>query len=478
MALKKEQMLAEFERKTIRTIALGEPLIHGLNNDQRAAFFKLRNFIMSPEDSIFVLKGYAGTGKTFLVQRLVEFIRKIDPYGQIALTAPTNKAVRVLMRGTKLQAKNVAYITVHSLLGLKETIDAEGNITFTRDNRNKNTIIDISYLIIDELSMLDDKLYNDIYNYHRETVRIIMMGDPAQIPPVGASDCIPFRKDAKNAYKIREATLKEIMRQTHGNPIIEASFGVRENISSKNLPVLQTKLNKDQQGVVVLDAKDPMIKPKMQELLKEYFDCDSFKADPDYAKVIAWRNTTVGYFNTMIRAILYGEDAAQIVNGEKLIVSKPILIKDRAMLNTSEELVVNSVFPTDKSAYVVDGHMSFKVYRCNVEYASNSGNIARVQIDILREESRKDYDAACEKLKQRAKTAKLSEAWVRYYEFIRLFADVAYNYAITAHKAQGSTYSNVFLIEKDIDVNPKIVERNRIKYTAYSRPTQKLFILK
>jgi ATP-dependent exoDNAse (exonuclease V) alpha subunit len=56
--------------------------------------------------------------------------------------------------------------------------------------------------------------------------------------------------------------------------------------------------------------------------------------------------------------------------------------------------------------------------------------------------------------------------------------NVMHNYAITAHKAQGSTYENVILIEEDLDRNKKIVERNRIKYTAYTRAKNKLFILK
>jgi ATP-dependent exoDNAse (exonuclease V) alpha subunit len=68
--------------------------------------------------------------------------------------------------------------------------------------------------------------------------------------------------------------------------------------------------------------------------------------------------------------------------------------------------------------------------------------------------------------------------WVKYYKAQQAFADVAYNYAITAHKSQGSTYKNVFVIEDDIDFNTNIVERNKIKYTSYTRPTDKLFIFK
>ena len=69
-------------------------------------------------------------------------------------------------------------------------------------------------------------------------------------------------------------------------------------------------------------------------------------------------------------------------------------------------------------------------------------------------------------------------AWVTYFNILKWNAEVGYNYAITAHKSQGSTYTHVILIEEDMEGNKRTVERNRIKYTAYSRPTNKLFILR
>jgi hypothetical protein len=70
------------------------------------------------------------------------------------------------------------------------------------------------------------------------------------------------------------------------------------------------------------------------------------------------------------------------------------------------------------------------------------------------------------------------KAWVAYYAFMRQFADVGYNYSITAHRSQGSTYSNTFVMEGDIRANPNIFERNRILYTAYTRAAQRLFVVK
>jgi ATP-dependent exoDNAse (exonuclease V) alpha subunit len=67
---------------------------------------------------------------------------------------------------------------------------------------------------------------------------------------------------------------------------------------------------------------------------------------------------------------------------------------------------------------------------------------------------------------------------MKYYNFTRRYADVSWGYSISAHKSQGSTYKNVFVLEDDIDKNWDVIERNRIKYTAFTRASSNLFVLK
>ena len=67
--------------------------------------------------------------------------------------------------------------------------------------------------------------------------------------------------------------------------------------------------------------------------------------------------------------------------------------------------------------------------------------------------------------------------WGKFYEAKRMFADIGYNYAITAHKSQGSTYETAFVVESDIDIQRDIENRNRIKYTAFTRPSKRLVII-
>jgi len=70
------------------------------------------------------------------------------------------------------------------------------------------------------------------------------------------------------------------------------------------------------------------------------------------------------------------------------------------------------------------------------------------------------------------------KTWLHYYNFLRRYADVAYGYSSTAHKSQGSTYNTVFVLEDDIDMNLDAIERNRIKYTAYTRASRKVYVLR
>jgi superfamily I DNA/RNA helicase len=115
--------------------------------------------------------------------------------------------------------------------------------------------------------------------------------------------------------------------------------------------------------------------------------------------------------------------------------------------------------------------VEIRYYDCIVTYQSyDTQETLRKRIKVLCEESEQAYKWLCHSFKK-------VEDWRGYTEMLERFAKVKYNYAITCHKAQGSTYGTVFLIEDDIDKNFKAIERNRIKYTAFTRPKDKLYIL-
>jgi exodeoxyribonuclease-5 len=465
-----------------------------LNSDQAKAFDELRDFIYNKgDDSVYVLKGWAGTGKTYCVSLLVryalEVIHPTHNWYKIAVTGPTNKSVRVIKKTSGLRNSRVSFQTIHKLLGLTEKITNDGKQEFVNQGEFKPQINSIKLLIIDEVSMLNDDLFHEILKY-REKIKIICMGDPAQIPPVGRPDCIPFREELAEHYRIKTLDLKQIMRQKEGNAIIESSVVIRSNLGSPNNPVEPvTKINNGGEGIEFLNLNSLEIRRSFSNILSKYFNSDEFKKNSEYSKVIAWRNKTVATMNDLIRRVIYGDESlvSKILVGEKLIANNPVVQNETVVLNTNDEFTVESfkVKEDDLRFKISDNpdddyySIVLKYYETVVSYLDDADEVIKVNIKMLHEDSQSDFNKLANILKQRAIQKKgKDKSWVIYYNLLRRYADVNFSYCITAHKSQGSTYDTTFVLEDDIDINWDIIERNRIKYTAYTRASRKVYVLK
>ena len=468
--------------------------LESLNSDQKTAFEDLRDFICDKgDDSVYVLKGWAGTGKTYCVSVLVRYVLEVihptHNWYRIAVTGPTNKSVRVIKKTSGLKNPRVSFQTIHKMLGLTERITKEGVQEFVNQGDFQPKIKTVKLLIIDEVSMLNDDLFQEVLKY-RDRIKIICMGDPAQIPPVGKPDCIPFREELAAGYRIKTLNLKQIMRQKKDNAIIESSVAIRSELGRAKNPVEPvTKLNEKGEGIEFLNLNIPETRKGFSEILRRYFVTDEFKKDSEYAKIIAWRNKTVATMNDVIRKVIYGDEAlgSKILVGEKLIANNPIIQGESIVLNTNDEFSVDSfVIDSDDLRYHVSDHpdaepfpITLKYYETVVSYLDDEDETVRVNIQILHEDSEMDFKKLANMLKLRAIEKKgKDKSWLVYYNFLRKYADVNYGYCITAHKSQGSTYNTTFVLEDDIDMNWEIVERNRIKYTAYTRSSRKLYVLK
>lgn len=457
-----------------------------LNDDQKKAFDQLRDFIYdSQDDSIYVLKGWAGTGKTFCVSLLVRYVLDViypsKNWYRVAVTGPTNKSVRVIKKTTGIKNVRVTFQTIHKLLGLTERITSDGQQEFVNQGDFIPQIQKTKLLIIDEVSMLNDDLFHEILRY-RDKVKIICMGDPAQIPPVGKPDCIPFRDELSEMYGVKTIDLKTIMRQKEDNPIIEKSVRIRTDLENPYVQTgTQTMVNDNEEGVEFLNLNSSDIRSTFPEILSKYFNSDEFKDDPEYAKIIAWRNKTVEKMNYVVRKVIYGEEnvGEKILIGEKLIANNPIIEMNQILFNTNDEFTVDK-FDIKKWTTSIEGEKyDIKFYETGVSFINDDDKRVVYYIDILHEDSESLFNVLASKLKKIAIEKRGKEkTWIKYYDFLRRFADVSYAYAITAHKSQGSTYTTAFVLEDDIDVNQNVVERNRIKYTAYTRSSKKLYVLK
>ena len=459
-----------------------------MNTDQRIAFERLLTYIMDKDDHrIFVLKGWAGTGKTFCISLLVNYILdEVYPnkdWYKIAVTGPTNKSVRVIKQASGLYSPRLSFQTIHKLLGLKERITMDGRQEFVADHETgfKPAINSTKLLIIDEVSMLNDDLFEKVIE-RRDKTKIICMGDPAQIPPVGRPDCIPFMDELLEQYGIKTLQLNTIMRQKLDNPIISSSVLIRENVGRPvSLVPLENKVNAKGEGIEFININNVEVRRSFSDILARYFKTEEFEKNSEYCKVIAWRNKTVATMNGIVRKVIYGEDAltSKILVGEKLIANNPIIWQSDILFNTNDEFTVHEYKIKNSKVSIDHELVNLKYYETEVYYLDDNGERCKEVIDILHESSQSDFQKAANFLKAEALAKKgKDKSWIQYYDFLRTFADVSYGYSITAHKSQGSTYTVTFLSEDDIDLNLDVVERNRIKYTAYTRASKKLYVIK
>lgn len=439
-----------------------------LNDQQAEAFDKVVAFIKNKDKngSMFSLKGYAGTGKTFTMSRIVEHIENILPRYKIAMTAPTNKAVQVLRESSEVSPK-VVFKTIHSLLGLKEVIKESGQIEFEKDpQENERGILSYKIIIVDEVSMLADKLFFELKRYC-DQVKIIFMGDPAQIPPVGKEDCEPFLFPEE--HKIIEYQLTKIMRQANGSAIVDNSFKIRENLEFDGMRFERGN------DVEIFSATEQ--RPDIAKVFEESFPKGKKVID---VRVIAWTNQKVRDYNTYIRKLIYGEEVARYMDNERLIMNKPFQVEhsdNMDVLTTNQEIDILNL--RVKEAFL-EG-VPVKVYDTRISYINTRGQTKQGNIQIIHEGSEKLLNNALEEIKHKAITGPQQDrkqTWALYYRLLRSVADVAYSYAITAHKSQGSTYKTAIVDVRNIAMNQRVVERNRILYTSITRAKSKLYLIK
>jgi ATP-dependent exoDNAse (exonuclease V) alpha subunit len=457
-----------------------------LNGDQRAAFARLVKYVRDPKDgSVYVLKGWAGTGKTFCISFFINYLLnelyEDKAWYKIAVTGPTNKSVRVIKKSTGIYNHRVSFLTIHKLLGLKEKITGDGIQEFVNDPTQPSKITKIKLLIIDEVSMLNDELFEQVIK-KRDDIKIICMGDPAQIPPVGKADCIPFQTELAEEYDITTLELRTVMRQKLDNPIISSSVKIRNNVTEADPGIDPVSIVNDSgEGIEFINLNNPADRKSISEIVARYFKSSQFEEDSEYSKIIAWRNKTVATMNTMVRRTIYGEDliSSKILNGEKLIANNPYIVMGTVVFNTNDEFTVESFKIRTKKFRVEDVEEHIKFYEASVWYLDDNDTKQVEVIEILHEDSEYEFTKLANILKRIAIQKKgKDKSWIDYYDFIREFADVNYAYCITAHKSQGSTYEVSLVMEDDIDMNWDVVERNRIKYTSYTRAKKKLYVLK
>jgi hypothetical protein len=313
--------------------AVTRPSEFRLNQQQQAAIALMREFLGS-DSTWFVLKGYAGTGKTTTIQTLVKEFQT-QRKGYICMAAPTNKAVKVLKRmAAKEGLHNIDFATVYQLLGMKLEVDDDGKEKPVSDPNGNSSFDQYDLIICDEASMINSEILTCIQGETRKGFpKVIFMGDPAQLPPVGEKESAVFVIEP-------QTELTEVMR--YGSVIGNLVTKIRTDLEAKTPPFMRSACS-DEGEIKVSDKFD-----WLDDLIAAY-KSEAYQLNPDHCKALAWTNKTVDWLNRYIRDNLYGLDAEQFMRDERLIAVKPLVQEREVVMQTSSEC---TVLGADRDQYV------------------------------------------------------------------------------------------------------------------------------
>ena len=295
-----------------------------LTADQEQA---LRNIEAAFEPgSFYLLTGHAGTGKTYLMQRLTK--NMLANKRQVILSAPTHKAVTVLARKlTEARIVGVPCRTIHSVLSLKAKPQAD-RLIFQRDKGAEPVTADV--VVVDECSMVDEDLFRHIKR-HLPNAFVLFVGDPAQLPPVGELESQTFRTQNRSH-------LTTIVRQAAGNPILAAAGVIRNSQGGEpDLSWCTPSALASGHGVFVPGAA-------AHRWMKKAFTSDEFEADPDSFRYLAWTNERVAQVNEMVRRWRYGEQIpTPFMPGESALFRQPLILDNTLLFANNQEAKVIAI---------------------------------------------------------------------------------------------------------------------------------------
>lgn len=449
-------------------------------DDQRLLADKLAVFItdLSP-NCAFVLKGYAGTGKTTILSSLVKTLPLFN-LGYVLL-APTGRAAKVMSSYSGKPA-----FTIHKYIyRFKESILAGLSMQIS-ENNHANTIF-----IVDEASMIsygdsyqEDQafqgrnLLNDLVEYVAmgHNCRLMLVGDAAQLPPVRmplspALD-IQFLK-ASYHFFIHHMELTEVVRQNQDSGILSNATKIRKLITSDKSQLPKFKL-KGFPDIIRLQGNE------MGDALQQAY----YQQGIDQTIIICRSNKRANLFNQQIRnRILFQE--TEIAAGDILMVVKNNYFwlpndSKAGFIANGDMVRINRI----RKQYELYGFRFVDVSFHLLDYPDEPEIEARIILDTIhsespaltREQSQKLFDEVqADYMDITSKAQRLKKVKTDpFYNALQ----VKFAYAVTCHKAQGGQWEQVF-VEQGIgpDLSAVNTEYLRWLYTAFTRATSKLFLV-
>ena len=371
-----------------------------------------------------VIAGYAGAGKSTLVRFIIE---ELKTYGvketDVCFACFTGKAAQVLL---KKGNKNV--ITLHKLLYKSIPKESGGFV------RIPNPSIPYKIVVVDEVSMAPKTLMDLLFKHN---VYVICLGDPFQLPPVD-------KKEDNHLLDAPHIFLDEIMRQAQESEIIQLSMAIREN---RPIEAFQGKevqiLNKEELNTGMLTWAD---------------------------QILVATNATRVSINTQMRKLLNFGEKPQ--DGDKIICLRNYW----DCFSDNEEPLVNGTIGILKDSFLTKRYLPRIV-----KSIDGLSHIDLIMGDFISDSGM--YFHSLEMDKKMIDTGEFSLDWKTVYQLNRnpKTRDIpplefTYGYAITCHKAQGSEWDKVLVIEEKFPFDK--IEHARWLYTAVTRSSEKLVLVR
>ena len=416
---------------------------HNPTEDQFSALKTLTDFLLSTEsDTLLLLKGYAGTGKTSLVGALVKTLNELKQ--KTVLLAPTGRAAKVFSNYSGQKA-----FTIHKKIYRQKAFSNEPTGFMPADNLHKDTlfIVDEASMIsndgIDSISFGTGRLLDDLiqYVYSGENCRLILMGDVAQLPPVMQTESPALNPEILRGYnlQVEEITLTQVVRQSGDSGILLNATRLRDALRNNEVEIYP-KLH--------LKGFTDFRKVNGDELIEEISSAYS-RDGIEETMIITRSNKRATIYNNGIRnRILYREE--ELSSGDRLMVAKNNYYwtndcKEMDFIANGEIVQILRVKRTSElyGFRFADVTVRFQDYDLELDIKilldtlqTDSPALPKELNDKLFYTILEDYDD----IPTKAGKMKKMKADPHYN-----VVQVKYAYAITCHKAQGGQWMNVFL---------------------------------
>lgn len=419
------------------------------NDEQQLAIASMLQHARQTGNSpFFVLEGPAGTGKTFCMKYM-----RAEFKGRTMFTAPTNKATRVLRENLNVDGAREECRTIYSALGLQ--MQANGEVKELAKPEEDIDLSEYRVIVVDEGSMVgkgsSDKpglmRYIEEASARYPKIRWVFMGDPYQLPPVG--------EPTSPIWSLPNgARLSKVMRQD--NQILKLATHLRVMVDK---PFGKLDLRSDNDGEEGIwtcgnGGLDTAILNQAQGFLK------------GENKAIAWRNVEVDRLNRLIRRELFAEpEAYPWQPGDRITLLGPAKDLEGEIIGTTDE--EGAVEKCDQADHPVYG---LPCYRIVMRSDLNTS----LTLWVLHPSARNKFEVRKARLAETARADR--REWKAFWDFVEAFHPVRHAYAITSHRAQGSTYKRAFVSWRDILLNRDRGEAMRCLYVAATRPKKELYL--